>query len=174
MSTLIQSIMPGARIVRGYAERLLKDVSAGQFARTPKVEGTTIRINHPAFSYGHLALYPARMAGFLGLDHPALAAPPEGFEALFKDGTPCHDDPEGTIYPPMDRITEAFFSGMDLVLPLVAELPDERFAREMPDPNRRERFPTVGAFATYLLLAHPQGHLGQVSAWRRCMGLGPV
>jgi hypothetical protein len=34
--------------------------------------------------------------------------------------------------------------------------------------------PTIGAVANFLLSAHHMMHLGQVSAWRRAVGLGSV
>jgi hypothetical protein len=44
----------------------------------------------------------------------------------------------------------------------------------MPDESRRERFPTVGAATNFLLNDHLMFHAGQVSAWRRAVGLGSV
>jgi hypothetical protein len=34
--------------------------------------------------------------------------------------------------------------------------------------------PTVGAAVNFMLGGHLQMHLGQVSAWRRAMGLGSI
>jgi hypothetical protein len=33
-------------------------------------------------------------------------------------------------------------------------------------------FPTIGGAVNFLLVGHVQMHLGQVSTWRRVMGLG--
>ena len=44
-----------------------------------------------------------------------------------------------------------------------------------PAPERiRERFPTVGALLVGLMTSHHASHNGQLSAWRRAMGLPPV
>jgi hypothetical protein len=36
----------------------------------------------------------------------------------------------------------------------------------------KELFPTVGAAVNFLVVGHTQSHLGQISVWRRLMGLG--
>jgi hypothetical protein len=74
----------------------------------------------------------------------------------------------------MKEIVNAFFSGTDALIASLDSISSETLDLALEHPSRRERFGTVGAFLTYILLAHPQSHLGQVSAWRRCMGLGPA
>ncbi len=171
MGTFADSIVAASRRARTYAERVLKDIRPDQFARKPTPGGVTVDCNHPAFVYGHLSLYPARIAGILGKDAAAVAVP-AGYEELFKNGTPCHDDPNGTIYPPMAEIVQNFFRAYDGILAIAATIPDEAFGRENPDARYREYFPTVGQAAVFLLNNHNMMHLGQVSTWRRCMGLG--
>jgi hypothetical protein len=36
----------------------------------------------------------------------------------------------------------------------------------------KEMFPHKGGLITFLCIGHMQMHLGQISAWRRIMGLG--
>lgn len=170
MGAFADSIVAASKRSRGMAERLLKDVRADQFARRPVVGGVTIETNHASFVYGHLALYPAKVAMIIGKDGAPLAAP-QGFEELYKNGAPCLDDPSGTIYPPMESVVSAFFKAYDGIFPLVAATPDEAFARENPEPRYREFLPTVGQAAVFLLNNHLMFHLGQISAWRRCHGL---
>jgi hypothetical protein len=38
----------------------------------------------------------------------------------------------------------------------------------------REMFPTLGAVVAFYLGGHVMNHLGQLSAWRRCLGLPPA
>ncbi|MCC6425264.1 MAG: DinB family protein [Phycisphaerales bacterium] len=171
MGAFADSITHAAKRSRTYAERLLKDVRPDQFARKPIVAGVPIDTNHPAFVYGHLALYPAKIAQMIGKDIPGIASPP-GHEDLFKNGAPCQDDPLGTIYPGMDTLTRHYFNAYDTVIAAVSTLPDDIFARETPDPRYREFMPLVGSITLFLLNNHVMVHLGQISAWRRCMGLG--
>ena len=80
----------------GYGERLLKGVTASQFARFASSDGVAIESNHAAFIYGHLSLYAPRILKDLGAAAPET---PEGFELVFSKDAKCVDDPEGTIYP---------------------------------------------------------------------------
>ena len=166
-----QILAPGARQVRNYGERLLKGITPEMFARKPRVNGQLVEMNHPAFIYGHLATYPVMIAGMVGLPSEQMVVP-ASYEGLFKINCPCHDDVEGTIYPSMEEITTLFFRGMDAVLAALPEIDEAQYDKPLADAGRQERFGSVGAFCAYLLLAHPQGHFGQVSGWRRCMGLG--
>lgn len=170
---LLKYIVPGASVTWGYAERLLKDVPPTYFARFPVVGGVHVSINHPAFVFGHLALYPIQLAEMTRVSTDGLEVPPS-YRELFSMGAACHDDPEAKIYPPMEEVISKCFSGYNRLLSRLAGLTAEILDTPLENPSRRERFGTVGAFASYILLAHPQTHLGQVSAWRRCMGLPPA
>ncbi len=173
MGVFGESIVKAARRTRSYAERLVKDVAVEKFARLPALGGTTIQTNHPAFVLGHLSLYPARLAGIAGVSAEGLATP-TAWEALFKNGAPCLDDLKGTIYPGMQELVSTFFRVHDAVFDRIERLDDSAFARENPDERYREFFPKVGMACAFLLNNHVAMHLGQVNAWRRCMGLGAV
>lgn len=170
---LAEYVRPGALITRGYAERLLKDVTPSIFARFPSVDGAHITINHPAFVFGHLSLYPVQLAEMVGVSTAGMEIPSR-YSELFKMGVECVDDPLGAIYPPMNELTETFFSATDALIGSLEAIAPEKLDLLLENPARREKFGTVGAFLTYILLAHPQSHLGQISGWRRCMGLGPA
>lgn len=157
----------------GMAELQLKDVTPAMFARKPNLGGREIDTNHPAFVYGHLAIYPTMLMGMLGLD-AAKAPKPAGFDELFSAGKPCLDDPSGTIYPAMDTIVKVFMANHRVLLDALPGVPDATFAGDNPREQSRKRFPTVGDAVGFMVGSHMMMHLGQVSAWRRCMGLGPV
>jgi len=173
MSLAQEVVAPGAKMMRAYAEKLLKDVHPHQFATKPSSAGKLLEVNHPAFIYGHLALYPNRMLGFMGLSAKSLSLP-ENFASLFAAGVACQDDPNSSVYPAMQVITSAYFEGYDTVIDALSSLSDPTFRAPHPDEKARERFGTFGATLTFLLGAHVATHLGQMSAWRRCMGHGPV
>ena len=170
---IFEYIVPGVRQNLAYAERLLKGIPAQLSARKPVVNGTLIECNHPVFVFGHLAIYPSQLAQMAGISSDGLEVP-ERYGSLFQMGSPCQDDPDGTIYPSLVEVSERFFSGMRAVLERLPEVSQQGMDAPLEHPGRRERFGTVGAFTAYVLLAHPQSHLGQVSVWRRCMGLGPA
>ncbi|MEK6701236.1 MAG: DinB family protein, partial [Planctomycetota bacterium] len=126
---------------------------------------------HPAFVYGHLALYPARMLGFVGVDASKVAVPAH-YPDVFKAGVECKDDPEGTIYPEREEILEQFYRNYDGVFAELTKLDDAVLLKPHPDEMIREKyFPTIGNALTFMLNNHVMMHLGQISTWRRCFGL---
>lgn len=157
----------------GLSEGLLQDVPANKFARLATPGGVKIESNHPAFCFGHLAIYPARLAEAMGVKLPAIEAP-AGFADLFAAGKPCLDDPEGTIYPRMDVITKAYFDGYRGLLAAASTVDPAVFDQPHPNEKLRDRFPTIGVTAVFLYSSHIMMHMGQVSAWRRMMGMAPV
>ena len=173
MGAFAESLIPPARMALGLSELLIKDVKPEIFARKPSVGGKVIQANHAAFNFGHLALYPARWLAALGLDGSKLA-PPTGFEDLFAAGKECRDDPEGTIYPAMNAVMETFFSSHRAALEVIKGVDDAVFAKPNPREASRERLPTLGAAMIFYSSSHMMIHLGQVSTWRRCFGLGSV
>lgn len=168
--TLIANLLPGARAALSYAEKLLVGMPTELASTKPVVNGTRIETNHPVFLFGHLSLYPALLAELTGLPKDTVAVP-EHYPALFQIGSPCHDDPSGEIYPKLPEVSERFLNGTRAILELLPQIEMSALTKELENPSRRERFGTVGAFVVYVLLAHPQVHLGQLSVWRRCMGL---
>ena len=122
---------------------------------------------------GHLSLYPEVILQQLGVDADAVAAP-EGFEAVFSKNASCVDDPSGTIYPSMDVIQETFFTGYRAVADALDQADDALFSKENPNEAMRSKFPTKGAALGFYVGGHFMMHMGQVSAWRRAMGLGPA
>jgi hypothetical protein len=177
MSNLVaETIIRPGHVALGLAERLLADVKPEIFARKPVVGGKRVEANHPAFTYGHLAMYPQRLLELCGLDATAAAVVmPAGYADLFPAGKECRDDPEGTIYPAMSEIKDRFFSSYRHALESLLTAPDDLFARENPMEGRmKTMFPTLGGAANFLINSHIMMHMGQVSTWRRCFGLGPV
>lgn len=168
MGLIANAILPSARTTRGYAELLLKDIKPDQFARL----ANGVNSNHPAWVYGHLSIYPDFVLTMLG--KPELAKPREGFDTLFgHKGDPMRDDPKGDIYPDMETITSYYFDRTDAVINALAETGDDQLQKPNPNDNMRDRFPTVASMADFMLGGHSMMHFGQVSMWRRVMGLGP-
>jgi hypothetical protein len=172
MNTIATTIIPGAERMLGLAEALLEDVPPTRFARFAAPGGQAVHANHPAFVYGHLALYPARILQAAGLD-PAPLTPPASYPGLFGAGVECRDDPGGTIYPAMAEITGHFFESHRTVLDQVRGFTDAQMAGgHKIEGKLAEIFPTLGNLTAFLLMGHAMMHLGQVSTWRRAIGLG--
>jgi hypothetical protein len=157
-----------------YAERLLKDVPASDFARLARPGGECVASNHGAFVLGHLSLYAPRIVEQLGGDASAIR-PPAEFEPLFAKDAVCRDDPDGTIYPPCEVITTAFFRSYQAAIETLRAARDESLLEPNPTTGTlRDLFPTKGAMHAFYVGGHLMLHLGQMSAWRRMMGLGPA
>lgn len=154
-----------------YAERLLAGVSAEKAGCLARPGGQVVQSNHPSFIFGHLALYPARVLEHL--KKPAgPAAVPAGYEDLFKNGAECKDDPERRIYPPLGEITKLVFDGYRAALEALEQADDAALTAPNPTEGRmRERFPSLGGMLGFYVGGHMQMHLGQMSVWRRMMGL---
>lgn len=172
MFPIAQSIIAPATMTLGYAEGMLKDIKPEQFGRHAVVNGQVIKSNHPAWVYGHLSIYNCRMMQMLGLPE-GVTANPAGWEALFKNGTECLDDAGGKLYPAMSALTKHYIDGTRAVLAALGKATDAQLSAPNPSEGRmKEMLPTVGNVVVFLLTAHPMSHLGQVSTWRRCVGLG--
>ena len=148
----------------GYAEALLKDIDPDAFAHLPLPT-----FNHPAFCFGHLALYPNRWLEFLGRGGDAYALP---FDAEpYLAGAECVE--QDGRYASMETITTAFFAAHRNFLDLAPGIDPARFAAEIPEGSPyRDFFGLVGNAVTFMACSHTMMHLGQVSMWRRAMGLG--
>lgn len=172
MGAIANAIVPAGSLSLRYAEMLLKDVKAADFARFPAPGGKPINTNHPAFVYGHLAMYPQRAMEMLGRPKGVAATPAE-WDGLFKAGVECKDDPTGKIYPPMEKLVSFHKAAYEAAIAAISGASDSQLSAANPVEGRmKEMFPTVGAMCSFIIAAHPMSHYGQVSAWRRCMGLG--
>lgn len=155
----------------GYAERLLEGVQPSDFGKFARPGGEVITSNHPAFIYGHLSLYPKRVISNLDQDASSVT-PSEKYDELFSPKATCVDDPDGKIYPPMDELVEKMVTGYRQVSETLRAADDELFHRENPAEGRlKELFPTNGAAIGFYVGGHVMVHIGQLSAWRRAMGL---
>ena len=174
MGSIGQTIASCARLTSGLAEMLAKDIDPAIFAIRPFIDGREVQTNHPAFVYGHLALYPVDALKVCGLEVPALK-PPEAWVSLFQHGCECRNDPDCSIYPAKDELVSAFINWTNTALDALAAVDDPALkAPNDPASWLAERFTSRGAAVNFYLNSHPMMHLGQVSAWRRCMGLGSV
>lgn len=174
MGRLGEIVAAPGRMALLYTERLIAGVTAENFGRFARPGGTVVKSNHPAFVFGHLALYPQRVLTLLGLPVGETAVP-ANYESLFKDGVECRDDAERNIYPGKDELIQRFTDGYKAATAAIAAAPDEKLLAINPTEGRsRELFPTLGAALSFYVAGHPQMHLGQVSAWRRMMGLSPA
>ncbi|MEX0876139.1 MAG: hypothetical protein WD114_01660 [Phycisphaerales bacterium] len=156
----------------GLADALSKGITPETAARQPRLDGKAIACNHPSFVYGHLAIYPEKIMRVIGAE-PGDAAVPANYGAVFEAGNECVDDPEGTIYPPFEEVLAHFNRASKTVIERVGVTDDKVFSCPIEGNERAaEFFGTAGVMASFMLHDHTMFHLGQLSTWRRAMGLG--
>ncbi|HMN40659.1 MAG TPA: DinB family protein [Phycisphaerales bacterium] len=147
-----------------YGARLVADLTPGQWLAQP-VAGRVM--NHPAWVFAHLILYAhiaVRLASAEPFDDPAEHRYGQKSEPLS----------EANAYQTPERMLATWRAvHAEGAAALAAATPALTSA---PNPLARWRtlHPTVGDMLITLMVKHESGHLGQLSAWRRGMGMGPV
>jgi hypothetical protein len=146
-----------------YARSLLKEVKEESFAQLPMPN-----FNHPAFVYGHLAVSANFMLELLGRDDAKVELPfdPEPYTPA---ATCVEQDGR---YSEMNVLVDAFFKTHESVLEVLPSVDPEVFAQANPVEGFSNMMPRVGDAITFMCCSHTMMHLGQISMWRRAMGLG--
>lgn len=146
-----------------YAERLVADIDDDQMAVQPHP-----RMNHPAWILGHYAIGADFVAQLLG--QPLLTD--SDWMAKFGPGsTPTTDR---TAYPSKQILLGMARRTHARAIELMSSATDDQLAAPNTTPFFPDVFPTTGDLLTHLLTTHGAMHLGQLSAWRRCVGKAAV
>ncbi len=162
---MMDLVLPAFKLNLWYSQRLVADLTEEQMCAQPAAGRV---MNHPAFLLGHLALVAGDFAGgFVGLSPIC----PEGWKELFNQGAkPLADR---SLYPSKAALLQKLEEAHARLADAAAKAAPETLAQPAPE-KIRERFPTVGALLVGLMTSHEASHNGQLSAWRRAMGLPPV
>mgnify|MGYP002624189015 CR=1 FL=1 len=111
-------------------------------------------VNHPAWTIGHLTHTCEMLGGAIGVE-PWL---PGDWGERF--GT---DRALGMLLDARGRVVEA-----------VQRMDEASLDAPFPDAAYLDVFPTIRHALTQVLVGHMAFHVGQVSVWRRAMGLPPM
>lgn len=152
------------RFLMGYARMLLADISDEQMAEQ-RVEG----INHPAWILGHLIYSADSAIGAAGGDKTLS----DEFIKKYAGGsklTNIRADYPSTKEELLNDLDARFAKAIELA----ANASEEVLARPTPSPRLRPTLPTMRDLLPFLFTVHFSLHLGQLSAWRRTMGLAPL
>ena len=159
----MDSTIVAFRFTLRFANLLVADIDDDQMARQPHPG-----MNHPAWVLGHYAIGADFVAQLLG--QPMLTD--DDWMATFGPGsTPTSDR---SAYPSRDALLEVVNNTHVRAIEFMATATPEQLAAANETPFFPDVFPTVGDLLTHLLTTHAALHLGQLSAWRRCVGLGSV
>lgn len=151
------------QFLMGYFRKLIDGIPDERMVEQP-MPG----VNHPAWILGHLAWSTDRGRWVLGLE-PEF---PADWTEKFGFGSTASAD-RGD-YPSRDELIAAVERGFERLREQVAAASPEVLARPSPNPRTKDQLPTVQDALAFLLTGHPATHLGQLSTWRRMIGLPPL
>lgn len=147
----------------GYAKRLVADIPDEKMTLQPAPE-----MNHAAWVLGHLA----STADMLGAMIDVKPVCPPEWAALFDwNSSPSSDASRYPSKSVLLKTLEDAHAGIAAALPGV---PASRWSESTPIEEIRRFLPTLGDCFVFVMAAHENIHLGQLSAWRRLQGMGRV
>ena len=146
-----------------YCKRLIGDIPDELMAEQP-FPG----MNHAAWVLGHLTFVADSMIRVFDLPHEM---PKEWNELFNVSSKPLADRAR---YPSKDALVAAYDKAYARITETVKNASAESLDREFPNPKLRSQLPTVGVAMVHVLTSHHALHLGQLSAWRRAIGLPPA
>ncbi len=146
-----------------YARRLVADVPDEKMIFQP-----ASGMNHAAWVLGHLACTADMFGGLIGLQP---VCPTEWQPSFDWNSAPVADPVRYPSKADLLATLEAIHSELAASLPAV---PASLWAEAMPIDEIRGLLPTLGDGFVFVMTAHENMHLGQLSAWRRVQGMGRV
>ena len=147
-----------------YAQKLAADLPDDQLCVQP-VAGRVM--NHAAFILGHLAWTSDSAIGVLGVQ-PTGAV--EWKELCGSCAKPLADR---ALYPSKEVLLKALEAAHGRLSAAASKATADVLAQSAPE-RMRGRFATVGQFILGMMTMHEGIHLGQLSAWRRALGMPSV
>jgi len=166
MSHIISGLIQSFRKNQDYGLRLTGDLTDAQAIQEPAGE-RDLAVNHPTWCLSHLNVYlPVIQAVIKGESFED----PKGHRYGMQS-SPVHSLDE---YEPLATVRNKWDQGHDLVCDLLANADDSVFEKSVQMERWAQVMPNAGICLPYLMLNHENIHLGQISTWRRVMGLPSV
>jgi hypothetical protein len=139
------------------------DVGAAEMVAQPK--GI---MNHPAWVIGHLTFACQLLCGAIGLSEWL----PNDWAKRFGTGSlPVAD---ASLYETKDSALAMLRDAQVRITQAVEQMDDSQLNELFPVESYRDVFPTIRHALTQVLVGHTANHIGQLSVWRREMGLPPM
>lgn len=151
---------------RNQTLKLVADLNEDQMVAQPAP-----KTNHPAWVLGHLLLVEYSFLNLItGEAVPAFVD--DAWRKTYGGGSqPVADK---SAYKPKAFYVEKLAEAREKILAKLKTITPAELQREHPDPNRRNRWPTVEHAITFYGTWHEAYHAGQLSTWRRVQGLPAV
>lgn len=122
-------------------------------------------MNHPAWVIGHLTCTCQLLGGAIGLPEWL----PSDFARCFGTGSvPVAD---AGLYGTKDNALAMLRDAQSRITHAVGQLDDSRLDEPFPDESYRDVFPSIRHALTQVLVGHTGYHVGQLTLWRKAMGL---
>ena len=150
----------------GYARLLTADIDESRWAEQPAPS-----INGPAWIMGHLAVVADAGVALLGGER---ILPPEWRQRHGPGSTPSTDR---AFYPGGAELWAAYEHGHERLTAAALTAAPEAMERPQALTTTAlvtRSLPTVGYLIAHIMTSHEAAHLGQLSAWRRMLGLPSV
>jgi uncharacterized damage-inducible protein DinB len=164
--SLLDAVIAVITHTRNQTLKLVADLSDEQLAKQPAP-----KMNHPAWVLGHLLQVDyAFLNTISGMPLPALID--DAWKATY--GGKSEPVADRSKYKPKQFYIEHLAAVREQIYSKLRSLSEADLAKPHPDPARRERMPTIGHAITFYGTWHEAYHSGQLSAWRRVLGLPPV
>jgi hypothetical protein len=159
MKTIIELANGNAALLR----KMVADVDPGDMCKQPN--GV---VNHAAWQTGHITFVRSIVVGMLG----GTPTVPESWGLLFAPNTQPAAD--ASKYPSKSELTTAYDETHKTLMAAIAAAPDSLLDGPHPVEPLKWLFPTMRHFAAGVVTTHDCLHLGQLSVWRRQLGLPRV
>ncbi len=122
-------------------------------------------VNHPAWILGHLAYSADGGRALLGAEKRL----PASWTTLYGPGSKC--SALRGDYPAKDDLVNAVCDGFERLREAAATATSEQLSRPSTNPRMKDALPALKDGVAFLLTGHLGVHLGQLSTWRRMIGL---
>jgi DinB superfamily len=142
---------------------LLRDIPDERMAEQP-----CPAVNHPAWILGHLAW---AADGAIAMSGGSKLLPAEWKAAYGAGSTPSASR---AAYPSKEELLRAVEEGYRQAREKATTASPEQLSQPSTHSRAKEMLPTFREMVTLLLTGHAGMHLGQLSSWRRMIGLPPM
>jgi hypothetical protein len=145
-----------------YAKQILADINDSAMCQQP------LGLNHPAWLMMHVSTTADYASNLLG----GQGVCPTDWNDRADTKKPLTQN--RSDYPSKEDLLKTFEAALLNALKLYQGATEEELSTPQKLGFFEEALPTVGEMATFMLVAHTNLHLGQLSAWRRAIGKGPL
>ena len=160
---MIDEIIRSNSLIINDLRRLIEDVPDEMMTRQ-----VAAVVNHPVWVIGHLTQSCEAIGGELGIK-PWL---PVDWRQKF--GTGSMPIVERGKYPSKADLLNSLADAQRRVVAGLNVMGEQGLSAPLPDIRYREVFPTIGQAVLHVLTAHAALHVGQLTVWRRTVGLPPL